>query len=308
VTQAPAQDDPVPDDVISPVRALQLAHDDLAERRRIGAELEQAREALQRAREERDRLRAVADRERTDVERLESGSVTRVWSSLRGRLDTDLARERAEAEEALLALIGAEREIERLRRTIDDLAERSRSFDGADSDEQAALEALAAGGFVGDGIDPSLVSYAGAEVARRRELRELEVAAGTVAGAIQTLRAFQALAAAARAASWADLHTRSHGTATYERIGEMVEHLGVANDAVHAATSRLDRVGLLPDGGLPTIEVPVVDRLARLLDAWFDVAAIDHEVGRALETARLQVDTALAHLEQALAALRRRMG
>ena len=87
----------VPDDAIHPLRRLDVARDDLAERTRLYDLLRDENVALEHACRLHQRLLDALTREELDVERLEGVSAARVWSAIRGSRQQDLDRERSEA-------------------------------------------------------------------------------------------------------------------------------------------------------------------------------------------------------------------
>lgn len=234
--------------------------------------------------------------ERADVERLESFSMGRVLAALAGRRESDLARERAEAQAAELVaaearerLRVAEEHVAEVRaelQALGDVAEQERA---ARELRERALRAVP--GEAGERL--SQVARASGELESR--LREYEEA-------LEAAKlAHAALAAAAdrlgRASDWASWDTFGGGglltdTLKYQRIDEATARLRDADRAlVHLARELSD----VEVGSVARMEVP---ELTRAMDVWFDNIVSDWGV-------RSRVRDALARVEGLLAQVNR---
>lgn len=289
--------DMVPDDVVPPLRRLEQAREDLAERARVHAELRTAHDALDRARTAHQQLRDSLTREQLDVDRLEGVSASRVWSALRGSRDRDLERERSEAEAAEGAVVTQAREVERLRQVADGLSRRAATLEGADAEYESALEAVAASG---GAVDDEEAAAAVAELSRRRELREVEQARAAGRSALQGLVAAQETLASA--SSWSTWDTWGGGgmlssAMKHERLDEARQRLEVAAEALARFTRELD------DLRMPGIALPEFSGLVRGVDIWWDNIGVDLMVGDQIRRTRTAVDTAVARVDDALATL-----
>lgn len=284
----------VPDDAVPPLQRLERARDDLLERARVHVDLGAAHDALEAARTEHQRLRDALTHEEVDVERLEGRSVARVWSSLRGSRERDLERERAEAQTAAAAVEAQAREVERLREATASLARRAEALERADSDYQSALEGVAGSG---GAVDDVHVAAAAAELAHRRELREVEQARTAGRSALQGLLAAQQTLASA--SSWSTWDTFGGGgmlssAMKHERLDEARQRLQVAGEGLARFTRELD------DLRMPGISLPEFSGLVRGIDIWWDNVGVDLLVGEQIRRTQRDVEAAVARVEEAL--------
>ncbi len=283
----------VPDDAVPPLRRLEMARSDLAERARVHAELRGAHDALEVARTDHQRLRDALAREEIDVERLEGRSAARVWSSLRGSREQDLERERAEALTAAGAVDAQAREVERLREKTASLARRAEALERADADYESALEAVAGSGGAEDDVH---VAAAAVELAHRRELREVEQARTAGRSALQGLLVAQQTLNSA--SSWSTWDTFGGGMLSsaikHERLDEARQRLQIAGDGLARFTRELD------DLRMPGISLPEFSGLVRGIDIWWDNVGVDLIVGEQIRRTQRDVEAAVARVEEAL--------
>lgn len=290
----------VPDDAVPPLRLLEVARSDLAERARVHVELRAAHGALHEAQAEHQRLRDVLTSEELDVGRLEGRSASRVWSSLRGSRERDLEREREQARTAAAAVDVQARTVERLREATESLARRAEALEHADRDYQSALERVAGSGGT---VDDVHVAAAVQELARRRELRELEQASAAGRSALQGLVAARQTLGSAD--SWSTWDTFGGGgmlssAMKHERLDEARQRLQVAGEALTRFTRELD------DLRMPGIALPEFSGLVRGVDIWWDNVGVDLLVRDRIKRTQRDVDAAVARVEGALATLETR--
>jgi hypothetical protein len=276
---------------------LESAVEAAAELRRPSDRLDRARAA--RAVDERAVVEAHAgwQRESDDVTALESLSPTRIWASLRGSRDVDLAREQAEEQAAAYVLAQAR-------------ARREQSRD----EEVRALAALQALGDVAS-------RRAAALAAKEAWLRESGGTAGAdlarVAEEVGVLRSrrteiLQALAAAARAGAcleqardvlgsargWSTADTFFDGglltdLAKYSRMDRATDLMRQADAALRELSVELADVGMAELGG---IDVP---QLTRAFDVWFDNIFSDWSVRNRIGEAIGRTDAAYGAVVEA---------
>ena len=287
----------VPDDVIHPLRRLELAKDDLAERARLHDLLRHDTLALDRAREKHERLRDQLTREQLDVERLEGRSASRIWSSLKGSRERDLDRERAEASAAVAALSAQAAVVQELRDRVAGLTRRAAQLEHAEAEYTAALEGVAgSGGAVSD----VHVQEAVAELNRLRELREVDQALVAGRSALQALLAAKEKLDSADA--WSGWDTFGGGgmlssALKHERLDEARQRLALATDALDRFTTELD------DLRMPGIALPEISGMTRGLDIWWDNIFTDLAVRDTIKKALRDVREALARVEDTMASL-----
>jgi hypothetical protein len=289
----------VPDDAVPPLRLLEVARSDLAERARVHVELRAAHDALHEAQAEHQRLRDVLTSEELDVGRLEGRSASRVWSSLRGSRERDLEREREQARTAAAAVEVQARTVELLREVTESLARRAEALEHADRDYQSALERVAGSGGT---VDDVHVAAAVQELASRRELRELEQASAAGRSALQGLVAARQTLGSAD--SWSTWDTFGGGMLSsamkHERLDEARQRLQVAGEALTRFTRELD------DLRMPGIALPEFSGLVRGVDIWWDNIGVDLLVRDRIKRSQRDVDAAVARVEEALATLETR--
>ncbi|GAB2752744.1 hypothetical protein GCM10027039_08500 [Terrabacter koreensis] len=287
----------MPDDVIHPLRRLEHARDDLAERARLHRELRRENIALDEARAQHQLLRDRLTREQLDVERLEGVSALRVWSSLKGSREQDLVRERAEAGEAEAAVAAQAAVVDALRDRAASLARRAAQLEDADAEYVSALEAVAgSGGAVAD----EHVRAAVGELNRLRELREVDQARVAGRSALQALLAAKDKLDSADA--WSGWDTFGGGgmlssALKHERLDEARQRLALATDALDRFTHELD------DLRMPGITLPEISGMTRGLDIWWDNVFTDLAVRDTIKKALRNVHEALARVEDTMASL-----
>jgi hypothetical protein len=292
--------DAVPDDLVPPLRRLDDARHDLAERDALDRRLRAAHGRLERARAELQRLRDQATREEHDVDRLEGVSVRRAWSTLRGSHDRDLDRERAEARAATDAAARMQAVVDAQREEVEHLDTRARRLEGADLEYVAALEGVAgSGGVVAD----VHVREAVDELNRLRELREVDQARAAGRSALQSLLAAQEKLD--RADAWSGWDTFGGGgmlssALKHERLDEARQRIGLATEALDRFTSELD------DLHMPGVVLPEVSGMTRGLDIWWDNIFTDLAVRDTIKTALGNVHAAIARVEETMATLDQR--
>ena len=111
-----------------------------AEQQRLAARRAHLAPQLAEARGEVGRLSSQHHKEAGDVHRLEGGaSPTRVWAAVRGGLQDQLAKERAEAETARCNLARAEEVLRRLEREDQQLAAEEARVAGAQEGYEVTL-------------------------------------------------------------------------------------------------------------------------------------------------------------------------
>ena len=287
----------VPDDVVPQLRRLEEARGALAEREVVRARLATSRAALNRARSEHQRLIDALTTEQRDVERLEGRSVARAWSVLRGSREQDLDRERAEAEAAAAAVAGARGDAERCAAEVTALVRRAEQLEDAEARYEAALEAVAGSG--GD-VDDAHAAAAVEELARRRELREVEQACAAGRSALQGLVAARQKLDSAD--SWSAWDTFGGGGLVssafkHERLDETRQLLRRAGELLAHFSRELD------DVGVAGVELPEFDGLTRGLDIWFDNVFTDLAVRDEIKRAQRELAAALAQVERIVAGL-----
>ena len=287
----------MPDDVIHPLRRLEQARDDLAERARLHHELRRENLALDEARAEHQRLRDRLTREQLDVERLEGVSASRVWSALRGSREQDLDRERGEASQAEAAVSAQASVVEGLRDRADSLARRAAQLEEAGAEYVSALEGVAgSGGVVAD----VHVREAVTELNRLRELREVDQARVAGRSALQALLAAKDRLDSADA--WSGWDTFGGGgmlssALKHERLDEARQRIELATDSLDRFSNELD------DLRMPGVMLPEISGMTRGLDIWWDNVFTDLAVRDTIKKALRNVHEALARVEGTLASL-----
>ncbi|HEX6874425.1 MAG TPA: hypothetical protein VF165_02095 [Nocardioidaceae bacterium] len=249
-------------------------------------------------------VRRVLDSETTDVEKLESFSVAKIWAHLKGSHLTDLERETAEREAARYAVAEAEARLDAMQR--DRAALESRRTELGDVEERyrealAAKEAWVAQNGAGSGAElAGIAERRGELTALDKEAREAH-AAGRAAHELLS----QTASLLGSAGSWSTWDAFGGGgmltdMMKYDKVDRATETLRRADIAL-AAFSRE-----LADVHLPQVRGVQVDQLMRTFDVWFDNIFSDMAVRARIEDAARRVDHALGQVEQALDALQQR--
>lgn len=234
--------------------------------------------------------------ERADVERLESLSMGRVIAALAGRRESDLARERAEAQAAELVLAeargrlrDAEEQVAQVRSELQALGDVAAQERAARELRERALRAVP--GETGDRL--TQVARASGELeSRLREYDEALTAARAAHGALSA-----AADRLGRASDWASWDTFGGGglltdAMKYQRIDEATARLRDADRALVALARELSDVEVSP---VARLEVP---ELTRAMDVWFDNILSDWGV-------RSRVRDALARVQGLLVQVNR---
>lgn len=285
--------DAASDRPLDPAERLEAARADLARRARLGDRVAAVRQSLAAARGARAIVARRVESEAHEVERMEGGSAAALWSRLRGRQSEDLVRRREALEQAQADLAVADARVAAARAEVDRLVEESRLLVDADQREQAALVDLSRGSAAADGLDPVRVAQARAEVGRRRDVRELDLAIATGSGLLRSLHVVQSLSASFLTASWSDLRDRGSSWATYDRLSELAPHLQAANEGLSGFSARAEALDALATGRLPPLVAPQLHQRDRAVDRWVDDPVTDAMVrGEARElasTARIVV-------------------
>ncbi|MEO6998607.1 MAG: hypothetical protein ABI112_11030 [Terracoccus sp.] len=293
----------VPDDAIPPLRRLEMARDDLAERQVVNERLRAAHDALERAQTERRALRDRLTVEKLDVDRLESRSASRLWSSLRGSRAGDLERERAEVAEVQAALERAGAQLEPLHEEVGRLSRRATQLEGADRDYEAALEAVAGATPTPAADITGPTQEAARELARRREARDIEKVSTAARSALQGLLAAEDVLQ--RADAWSTYDTFGGGGTfssgmKHERLDEARQRLQVAGDSLKRLASLLD------DATIRAVALPEFSALTRGLDIWWDNIFSDLTVFTEIKRCRDELADAVVGVRKVLASVEQR--
>lgn len=247
---------------------LERAVRDREERRRLEQRLRSAEEQLA-ACEVRVRERnATLTSETKDVERLESFSPTRIWASLRGSRDADMAKETAEREAARYAVAEAQARRDAVQRDRDAYATQVEALGDVEARYAAALAAKDA--WLRDTGSPQaaelaqIASERGAVLARRKETDEA-YHAGVAAQELLT----QANQLLGSARSWSTMDTFFDGgmltdMAKYNKIDQATAVLHQADIALAAFSRELADIDVQSVGGVE------VTSMNRTFDMFFD--------------------------------------
>jgi hypothetical protein len=293
----------VPDDLPTPLRLLDRARADAAERVELDARIDAASRILADDAARLRLLREAMAQEQRDVERLGRVTPTRLWSSLRGRVEEDLDRERDEADAAAAAVEDCASGVERQQEELARLRGRSAALADAESRLDLALEIVARGA---DGLDashPDAVRAAVRELALRREVRELEEAHAAGASALAALVSAHRVVQAADA--WSGYDTFGGGgllssAIKHQRLDEARGALQLAGEALERLTRELD------DLHLPAVRLGRFDGLTRGVDIWFDNIFTDLAVRSEIKRCRAEVENAIGRVEDVLSSLEER--
>lgn len=294
--------------------ALQALSDlsrDRSARDGLETQLAQARQRLDEATRRAEQAVAKLATELQDVARLESMSMTRILSALRGERDVDLNRERAEADAAGYAAAEAEARREAAQRDVTSLIARINAYGDLEARRQQVLaereRELAA--------DPASAEAAArlAELATligagQAELVQLDEAAEAAGVARQALSAADSVLG--NAGAWSTYDTFFGGgmisdMAKYHRLDQAAQLIRESDQALAHLATELADVGVGGVGGIR------VDEMTRFFDVWFDNIFSDLAVRQRIREAAGKVDTALrgvldvsSHLEARRAEVR----
>ena len=246
-------------------------------------------------------LRRVHEQESTDVERLESMSVAKIWAHLKGSHAGDVERETAEREAARYAVAEAEARRDALQRDRAALESRLAELGDVEGRYRRAMadkEAWASRtGGESAGALAELAARRGELLALDRETREAHEAGRSAHSLLS-----QAASLLGSAGSWSTWDAFGGGgmltdMVKYDKVDRATETLRRADMAL-AAFSRE-----LADVDLPQVRGVQVDQMMRTFDVWFDNIFSDMAVRSRIEDASRRVVQALHQVEQALAAL-----
>ena len=231
--------------------------------------------------------RALAE-ERKDVEALESMSMTRVLSALRGRRLDDLEREQGEVRAAEYTYAVEHARWQAALRDQAHLVSRLNELGLLDQRWEAALAAreVELGAASPQGVRlAQLAEEAGRVAADRQELVE----------ALDACRhAGHALARAAEklgsAGNWATYDTFLGGglmadMVKHQKLDEAAALIRGADQALHHLATELADVGVGPVGPIG------IDNLSKAMDVWFDNIFSDWSVATRINEARQRIDS-----------------
>ncbi len=250
---------------------------------------------------------ALAD-ELDDVARLESMSLTRILAGLRGSRDTDLDRERAEADAATFTARSAEARLQAAQREVDSLQARIDEL----GDLAARRGALLVQREAEVAADPSAAATAQrlTAVAAQVGVQEgLLVEIGEAIIACEMAR--DALSAATRhlssAGDWATYDTFFGGgmvadLVKHDRLDRAGELMGAADAAMRRLAVELADIEMSGVGGIEITE------MGRFFDVWFDNIFSDWAVRDRIREAADRVTTAANRVSQVRLELEGRRG
>jgi len=267
----------------------QLARD-RTERDGLESQLQFVRARRESARQRVDSARTDLAGERTDVEALESVSMTRILAGLRGSRSADLDRERAEGAAAQYVLADAEARAATEEREVAALESRIAEYGDLDA-RQAGLLRLREQEIAADPA-AAVTTTRLAELAERMgvaEAQEVQLAEADTAGR----QAWDALQQAARhlgsAGSWATYDTFFGGG----MVADMVKHdkLDKAQALMRQADAALGRLAAeLADVGIGAVGEIGISEMTRAFDIWFDNIFSDWAVRDRIDQAARRVE------------------
>lgn len=242
--------------------------------------------------------------EQEDVRALESFSPTRIWASLRGSRDTDLAQEQAEAQAAEYAVALARTRLLQARREVESVEASMAALGDVHARRAAALSAKEAWLREHDTAAGAALTELSEELARTRsEGVEVREALAAATAAVQALGAAQQLLGQAR--GWATYDTFFDGgffgdMAKYDRMDQAAALMRTADLALRRLSAELADVGM---GGVGGIEVT---GMTRTFDVWFDNIFSDWSVRNRIGEAAQRVDAAARAVHDVAGRLTRR--
>lgn len=276
--------------------ALQALSDlarDRTARDGLEAQLAQARQRLEEA--ERRAADAVAKlaSELEDVARLESMSMTRILSALRGERDVDLNRERAEADATRYAAAEAQARREEAQRDVTSLISRINAYGDLEARRQQVLaerEQEVAADPGSAEVAARLAELATMIGAGQAELVQIDEAVEAAGVARQALSAADSVLG--NASAWSTYDTFFGGgvvsdMAKYHRLDQAAQLIREADAALAHLATELADVGVGGVGGIR------VDEMTRFFDIWFDNIFSDLAVRQRIREAAAKVDAAL---------------
>lgn len=293
----------VPDDVIHPMRRLELAREGLAERQAIHVRQRAAHASLEQAKTERQAIRDRLTQKQLDVDRLQGRSTTRFWSRLRGDHAGDLERKRAEAAKVADALEQAKNQQESRRDEVEQLAQRAVQLEGADLTYELALEGVAGSTSSPQADSAGSAREAARELVRIRETRAVELALSAARSALQGLSAAK------------DVLHRADALSTYDTLGgggrfvsrDKHRHLNETRQRLQAAGDSVKRLSSLLDGqAIRAVVLPEFSDTTRTLDIWLDNGLSDLMVAAEIRRCRTGIETTIREVREVLASLEAR--
>ena len=232
--------------------------------------------------------------------------MTRILAGLRGRRDTDLDRERSEAQAAQYAAAEAEARRAAADREVTDLVVRINAL----GDLGARREALLAQREAEVAADPAsavaagrLTELAAALGTHEAELEQLDEAGAAAHHALGALH--QAAEHLGSAGSWSTYDTFFGGGMVsdmmkYDRLDRAGQVIRQADAALGHLATELADVGLHAVGGIQ------VDQMTQFFDVWFDNIFSDWAVRDRIRQASDKVHTATVGVGETLEVLVRR--
>jgi hypothetical protein len=255
--------------------------------RRLGSARRDLEQAEGRVHEARVRL----ERETEDVERLESFSWTRIWTSLNGSHATALEREQAERDAVRYVVAEAESRRETAQRYVDALQAQRQALGDVDAASARALAAkeqwLLRDGAHGAELS-DLAERRGRLVAREREVREAHVAGVDARNLLAEARTLLA-----SAKSWSTWDAFGGGglvtdLVKYSKLDQVSDLLRRADFALGRFSRELEDIGVA--GVAAGVEV---DGMTRTFDVFFDNIFSDLAVRSRIHDAATRVARAL---------------
>lgn len=275
-------------DGIAELRAAEKA---VALRRGLLAKLEVAQANLDQALERCERARSALQDEQSELEKLETMSMARILSAVRGSREEDLERERADVRAAEYTAAEADERQRTTAAEVDSIKARLHELGDVVAQESAAVALreqalLAAGGDVAERLSV-LARAAGEAEARRQQLSEAREA-----GRVADVRLREAARLLGDAGSWAAWDTFGGGgfltdAVKYDRMDRAAELMRAADAALVHLSRELADVGLAGAGGID------VSELNRTFDVWFDNIFSDWSVRNRIAEAAARVDQLL---------------
>lgn len=236
------------------------------------------------------RRRATLVDQRMDVKDLETFSVVRILSTLRGSPASDLERERAEVEAARLRVAEVQAQCDSLAREVEALRDRVRVLGDVDTPYREAQAAKAS--WLGSQKRPEvkrLAKLAGEWGRLQAERRELEEVAAAADGAIHPLQI--AIAALDRAGNWpaVDAVPVSIVASATEQ-----DHLSTAAWAARQANLMLARLSHeLSDIGIEAVDGLEIGKLTLVFDVVFDTPFTYLMISHRIDKARTRIERSL---------------
>lgn len=274
-----------------------------AERSRLQAACDVARQALGEAEAAEAETRRALDAERADVVRLEGFSFERFAATFRGTRSDDLMRERAEQARAEAAHATAVARVDAARADAERLSARIAALGDLETWRRRALDAKeewlrASGHADGQRLD-EIAAQLGAAQETSRQIDEALLATGVARNAFDDV-----LKALSSAESWATFDLFGGGMLTdlakHSHIDQAQRHMRAADAAVRHLKSELADVG-----HVGAVESVGVTEGTRLMDYFFDDIFSAMSVRRSVVDSRARAERAresVQRIEHTLAA------